>query len=915
MAIPPPPSVEAAPPAPVRSTLTAEELLKTGHDAYQAGDWAKAESLFSQFLSDYSSNAQAAAAIARIKPLLAMSRIRLGRFPEALPVIGECLKEPDATPAQREELTFWFGICQMQAEKYEEAKSTFQKFAADFPASARRHETILLAGTILVVQKKNSEAADYFQKTLATLQGLDRGRAVSLLLHALNQSDRLDEALTLITTESARVNDILQMAGFQLLALELGSKFLEKKEYRKAIAAFQRVWNRDRVLEYQEARLVFLRNRLAALEAQKADPQWTFQLSQALTKIERELKVFREMRNYDSALQLRLATAFLGMERYREAALIMETMLKTVPPDPIVEQASINLMQCWLAVERWPKVVEVYEDFESKFPKSEQLPLALFLKGQAEQSALNYANSVSTFDSLVEQFPKSPLAARAMFMAGYSEALLENFAEALQRFKKIESDYPSDPMAETAAYWLGVVLSLDKQWAKSRESLEDYLRRYREGNFVSEAIFRKAFCAQSAKDYATSIEELKKFLRDHPKSNQRSEAFLLLGDAYMAEGEIDRGIDTYKRIHRDETRYFEEGWFKIGKALRLQEKNSALRAHLVQFRTEFPDSLRIAEALYWIAWSYRAEDQLEKAREVYWDAIAELGDKAELRAVEDLFVGAAKLYSEQSERVLLQRKLNNLASRAKADGQKTLATRSLWALAIAFQKTDPAKAQALLVEAAATADVTTINPWLLADFANAAVSAGNLTQAEGLYHALLKWNPRSRYKDRALAGLADLALGRADQPTALKYFERFERETEGSLLSGKVRLARAKLYRGQNEKDQAKATLETLLADKPTNGQVKAEALIELGEILLEEKEYGKAIAYFQRIYVMYNRWPAFVAKAYLLSGFAFEKLDDKESALKTYREMVAREELAGSAETVEAKKRIEQLEPEAAAL
>lgn len=911
----PSPSAIAAPAAPVRSTLTAEELLKAGNAAYQTGDWNKAESLLGQFLSEYGSNPQAAPALVQIKPLLAMARIRMARFPEALPIIADCLKETGLTPAQREELAFWFGICQMQAEKYEEAKSTFQKFATDYSASVRRNETLLMVGTILVVQEKFSEGADYFEKIMPALQGLDRGRAVSLLLYCFNQSGRLEEALSLVTLESARVNDILQIAGFQLLALELGSKFLEKKEYRNAVAAFQRVWNRDRVLQYQEERLQFLRNRLAALETQKADPQWTFQLSQALTKIERELKSFREMKNYDSALQLRLATAFLEMERYREAALIMERMLQTMPPDPIVEQASISLMQCWLAIERWPSVVEVYSQFETKFPNSEQLPLALFLKGQAEQSSTAYADSINTFDILVRRFPKSPLALRAMFMAGYGEILRDNFDEALQRFEKISVDFPKDPMAETTAYWSGMVLSLDKQWAAAREALDRYLRKYKEGSYVSEAVFRKAYCAQSAKDYEISIAELKAFLREYPKSSQVAEALVLLGDAYMAEGEMERGIDTYERIDPKESRYFEEGWFKIAKALRLQEKSSALRAHLLRFRAEHPESARIAEALYWIAWSYRAEDNLDKAREVYWQAIQELGDKAELFAVEDLFAGVVKLYSEEEDRKALAGKLSAMLEEARSTGKKTLTTRTLWAQATLVKKSDPERAQALLVEAASTANISTTNPWLLADFAQAAMHSAKLQEAESFYRSLLKWNPRSRYKDRALSALADIALLNRDPRTAMKYFDRFEKEVDSSPLLGKVRLARAKLLRGQGEKSQVKVILEMLLTDKQANGQLKAEALIELGEILMEEGEYGKAVAYFQRVYVMYDRWPAFVAKAYLRSGIAFEKLDDKESALKTYRELIAREELAASVEKSEAKKRIAQLEPEAAAL
>jgi len=68
------------------------------------------------------------------------------------------------------------------------------------------------------------------------------------------------------------------------------------------------------------------------------------------------------------------------------------------------------------------------------------------------------------------------------------------------------------------------------------------------------------------------------------------------------------------------------------------------------------------------------------------------------------------------------------------------------------------------------------------------------------------------------------------------------------------------------------------------------------------------AVPYFQRIYVMYGRWPEWVAKAYLRSGEAFEQLQDVEAARKTYAELIDNEVLKEMPEHAVAEQKLAKL-------
>lgn len=891
-------------PAPAQ-TVTAFEAVAEGVNAYNAGDYAKAEGLFMTFLTNYGSNEVALQAVTTMRPLLAMCYVHLKKYERALKVIGETLAGPAIQPGTLEELRFWQGVCQLQLEELTPAREKLLGFARDFPKSNRAREAQLLAGTTLLLESKFADCAAFFEPLLGQWQGFDRGRAIILRLYALLSAKKNDDALRLVVEEYPRAGDIVQLVSFQTLALQLGSDFLEKGEHRKAIAALQRVWRKDRLVAHQEERLAKMQAALEAARKRPGNDYRIFQLGQIIGKIESELTAFEKVEQFDAALRLRLARAFQEMQRWREAALVLEDMLRELPAAPLVESGTVNLLQCWMQIERWPKAVEAADFFAKKFPQSKQLPLVAFLKGQALQEDQLFAEAVAVFAGIVAKTPADEIAGRALFMQGFCQLLAEDYTAGIGTLASVPKKYPKDSVVASALYWRGMGLSLTKKHEAARGVLAEYLKLYPKGQYEADAVFRRAYCAQSMRDFEVAIPELRKFLGAYPDSGQRSEALILLGDAELDRARIDQGIVTLKKIDPKDTRFFDEGWFKIGKALRLQEKVPQLRAHMQQFVKEHPRSPRVAEAIYWIGWTWRLEGEDSKARVAYWEAIGRLGDDSEAQGVLDLFSGLAKLYPGEDGRSGLVSRLNTERQTAESKKQNVLATRLLWAEAKVLERTNPERAAALFALGAQQAKVDTTSPALLADFADPLRAQGKNERAGELYAGLIKWNPRAVQKDRAFAGLGLIALEAGREDEALKYFTRFQQETLGSTLLGRILLAKAELLRKRGENAEAQATLEALLAEKAVGTKEKAAALYQIGDLLMAQKKPRLAVPYFQRVYVMYGRWRDVVAQSYLASGQAFEAMDDRESAVKTYRELTAQEDLAEYAEATTARQRL----------
>jgi len=957
--------------SPDLSTLTAEELINRGVSTFNAADFASARAAFDRFVTGFGDTPEGNAMMERVLPLLATSQLHERRFGEALATIDRLVaKFPNLKPDVAEEMMFWRAVCLMQAadsdapsppkpapsstpepsptksparRKAREAASkpspdarqpgvtprrpgrvvppnaspsldlarqAFLKFIAAYPHSVRREEAVLLAAACSALAGRHAEVADDLALQMERLGPVNRGRALVLRLHSLIQAGRHDEGLALLTLEFPRATQNLQIVSLHVLALELGSHFLANDEPRKAIACLQRVWSQDRLLKHQERRSAEIEQQLAAARQQTADSYRILTLEQMLAKTRRELDNFRKIQSFDASLRFRLARAFLEMQRYREAALILEEMVDSLPPDPITEEAAINLIRCWMQVERWPRAAEAALAFEARFPKSTRLAEVCFLGAQSLQSGGQVAESIPRFARIATEQPASPFAARARFMEGFAHLLLDHPADALPVFDAVKQFDPKPEITELVAYWTGMAHSLAKDPATARDVLSAYLKRYPDGRFAGEALYRRAYCAHAQRDYPTGICELRAFLQEYGDHPRADEARILLGDALMATGEIDKGVIALKSVTPAQPRLLEEAWFKVGRAFRLQEKPAALRAHMEAFIAGQPASTRVPEAIYWIGWTWRKEDQPDKAAETYWSAIRTHGPDPSKHAVEDLFLALPKLYPGPERRTHLDAALRDLHETALASNQPTLALRALWMRARLAEKTDPAASITLRLAAASFADVTRTNPVILADVAEAFQATGNHTGAGHLFRELLRWNPNTVARDRAFAGLGQLAHSAGREQEALEWFDRFDRETSGSMLAGTVALARSKLLAERGRTDEAATTLESMLGSRSVPRSEKARGLFDLGELRMKQGKPRLAVPYYQRIYVMYGRWPDLVAKAYLRSGEAFEKLEDTDAARKTYEELIAREDLATTPETQTARDRLGRLAP-----
>jgi tetratricopeptide (TPR) repeat protein len=891
--------------------MTALELFQAGQTAYQRRDFETARQHFEQFLEAYGEAEEVQEAVKSVRPLLAICFIRTRNFDEAHEGIDKVLEDSSTMRSIRLELTFWKGVCQLQAADYSGSQVTFGTYYKKAPRSdPRRMEAAILFGTGYILQEQFADAISFLEERIKDAEESApeaAARLMTLQLHAYLQTNQLDEAVALTLRAAKRFDQFVQIIGLQSLMLELGSRLLEGERYYDAIRCFHYVWSHERLISLQTSRQERLEKRIRTLKARGDADALVFQLDGILTRIERELEHFSMVEHYNAALRLRIATAYLGLQRYREGALIMEGMLARMEPNKIVEGASVNLVQCWMQEERWDRAAMAADLYLTRFGyDAPNASAVLFMKGQAWQSARLYEDALLVFDDCLSRYPKDPMTPNASFMRGICQLQLERYEEAITIFQQVPIAFPKQAqLAESSLYWEGMAHSFATEHSRCLELMERHLKKFPEGYYRADAAFRIAFSHHALADYGVAVPSFFKFLKDHADSSYADEARLLLGDAYLAEGELEKGMASYATISPESIRFFEDGYFKTGKALKLSERFEDMATPYQAFIDGHASSARLPEALHWLAWLKQREGDMDGARRFYWKAINEHGDDPDKPSVLDLVMGLEKLYTGPDRESLIETWTEKRVE-ALQTKRSTLAVRCLWAKALALNRAKSVQSAVLLIEAVPELQPEIHSARILVDCADALHFMRASTEAAALYQEIVKWHPNALERDRADVGLATEAMRVKDYAQALKHLERVEKRQSGSVRLGEILTAKADCQDQMGDRKNALVTLEVLLGDKTVPSKTKVGALMQCAQWLVAGNELKKALVYFERVYLVYGRYAAQVATAYWSRGQLLEKLGELEKAQELYREFVSREELKDYPEYALAEARVQ---------
>ena len=882
-------ATEAAPTTPSQQPLsgTAEEYLSQAARALSQSRWKDASDAYSAYTRDFGGRPETETVVNRFQPAFALTLLRQNRFEEALAPLQRALNaNPPFSPALRQDLHFQEGLCRLSLGDFPKARESLEQFLTLCPAGPQFQQAHLLLAQTELLSGHPAEAAERLKASRPRLDSFHAPQALLLEIRTRIEAAHPEKALALIQKEGLLLQASFEAVGFQNTLLRLAAHLLEQGQFRNALVCLNQIRPLQNILEFAESQLLWIEKEAAGLSGPSAASSGAV-LKQAGERIRREIESLKQCGAFDASVQMRVAGAYQGLQRFREAALILTQAIQKHSSEPLMEQAGVTILQLWGELECWSQVEAASTLFTATFPKAQSLPTVLFLKGVAQQKERCFSEALKTFETIVRGYPKSDIAPRAELMHALTQLMAGEANLAALQFAGFLKQSAKHELAEEAASWLCVSYAVAKQPDKCRTAAAEYLSCYPDGPNRPSVLFQNARAAHAQRDYALAIAELASLLETFPEHPKAGEAHLLLAEAQLATENAEAALTTLQNIPTSNPAAFEEAWFKAAKLLKMLGRAEQIASHLVRFAQNRLQSPRYSDAVLWAGkWSTEL-GQSDAATHLAWSVITDHAANPNVPAVESLLDALPTFFAKAipAEERTLALRLWAEETTAQAP-QGTGSIRAQWGFAKALGRTSPVEGRQLLLKTLPEMQTQSTSDRILSDFAEACTSSGQTTQAALLWRELLKWHPRSVFKDRALAALMLEAEQSGDTHKALQIACRFERECADSPLSGRVVLSKARLQEANGDWKAAEQSLESVLLERGASGEFKSEALLRLGENQMRLGKPKTAIPYYQRVYVMYGRWKKPVAKAYLRSGEAFEKLGDKTAARRTYEEM-----------------------------
>jgi TolA-binding protein len=709
------------------------------------------------------------------------------------------------------------------------------------------------------------------------------------------------------------LQSLTQVVCFQLLTLSFGAQCLEENQFHDAITCLNRLWPRERLLEHQQSQLESWKQRRELLRKEGARREaLVFQIDGIIARIERELEQFTKIESYDAALKLRLAQAFMGLERWREAGMILDEAVTSLEPDKTVEQAAITAIDCWQQTGDNARVIAAadrYLNIYGDHRRGDHVPDAIFAKGEGLRGEGRQQEAEKEFGDIANEWPLHPIAPRAMLMGGICQLERGQSDFALITFEALRKRFKKGPLHEDAMFWEGMALSIERRYDAALERLAASLAAYPKGRYAPAAEFERARCLHNQTKHREAAGEFRAWLKKYPEDRQENEARLLLAESLMADGEMDDGMAMLEKIPAADTKLWEEAQFKKGEALRKIGNLEKVREHYETFIKEQPRSRRLAEAAMWQARAVQRLGQPDAARALLWSTLEKLGDDPANEGVEDLLAGLPKLYRGPDEMRHLTNELEQRTSAARKANRKTLALRLTWAHANAVRAASPGEAQNLCFGLADLIDPAVHHPRIISDCADAQRDVKGFVRAKQLYSDLRKWHPRALEKERSSFGLGMIALAANEDDEAMKWFDRCIAESITGASGNDARLEKAALLRRRKKPAEAIAVLERVTANRLATSAQKARALLALGHCIMDTGDLKRAATHFERCYLSGAKYKDTAAEARLQHGLLLEKLHGKAAALTAYRELLEKKDLAFLPPAQQARARITALE------
>jgi TolA-binding protein len=647
------------------------------------------------------------------------------------------------------------------------------------------------------------------------------------------------------------------------------------------------------------------------------------------------LEDFKKLPDFAPALLSRYATCYSQMDRNWEALVAYNELLQRYPNDSSREAALFGSITASAEIGWQAKAQEFGEKYLKEFNDGPNASAVGYLLGATALQANDLTGAESYFGRMLNEQPKSNYREEMRFLLANSRFAQTRYDDAVADYQHYGVEFPNGSHQEEATYRIALCSIFSGKYEDALKRFSDYLKAYPAGDFIADAKYRMAVCLFAASQYDEVITDCKAWEDQFQKGQLLGEVLALKGDALAAKEEPDEALSAYLRSYeaasRDEVVNY--SLFAAQKLLQKKGDWNGIGQLFERFVKEHPKHPAFVLGVYWIGKARAHEGKIEEAKAFIAETIKRTIADPNQDAVEQLLTQLAQLcarkkpahanpvaVAESGSGVATATpspvpqadpgaELDSLLGGVTLKDSPTAQARVLYAKAeMARLRKQPAEMEKGLEVISEQFKPEDLSPMLLAITGDYLLEKNRTEKAVLFFERLRKEYPKCDMLDFAYNGLAETAFRKGDYQAALQLYSDAIDKAAASTKLKDVTVGRAKTLMALGRMDEAKQEFEQVAATREWRGEATAFSVYSIGEIAQKRGDLPGAIAVYQRVYVGYQRFLPWVAKAYLKSGECFEKLGKTQEALNTYREMLQNGKLSSFKEFELAKKRLSDL-------
>ncbi|MEO7725177.1 MAG: tetratricopeptide repeat protein, partial [Chthoniobacterales bacterium] len=720
----------------------------------------------------------------------------------------------------------------------------------------------------------------------------DAMRGASMLAQLYAQKGDGVKALKILETIHQKISLADNIIELNALTVDLGDKFFNKQQFKEALACYRCAYPREQIIRLQHDRIAGMERRIEAnLAVVRAKPSEITQLAPAnnqlkanMANAQQLLADFEKLLSITPAIYLRLGRCFYELDRKWEAVVVNQEILDRFKEGPEREPALFGLIVALADINQPQRAQQRCEEYLRDFKNGPNVATVGYLLGACALQAGDPKGAETLFGRILESQPKSQFREQIRYLLANAKFAAGNYDDAVAAYKKYLGEFPKGANAEDVKYRVILSALFAGKYHEAMNQLQEFIAKNGNSSFLPDAKYRLAVCKYAASLYDEVITDCQAWEKQFGSNPQLGEVLALLGDAYAASDREPAAIPVYIRSYQTATTD-EVMNYSLEAARKLLQKRGEwdkVGDLYTGFVKDKPDNPTVISALYWIGKAKAHEGKIEEAKQLTADTIKKYIADPNRDAVEQLISQLAQLCvkrkkpAESAAPVEGQSwpapaagtedpgaELDRLLSSAANEESPTAKARILFAKAeLAGLRRQPVDEEKYIAEIATEFKPEELSPLLIGEAADYLLSQNKLNQASSFYQRLLDDFPKSQMVDYAYRGLGEIAYQKKDYPKALRFFNDGTEKIAATTKLKDITIGRAKTLLELGKLDEAQKGFEQVASVREWRGEATACSVYSLGQIAARRGKWAEANAYYQRVFVGYQKFLPWVAKA-----------------------------------------------------